>query len=107
MSTSEILPALPACALPVPAIIAGAGAQASEHFLEFFAANIRNKNTRTAYVQAAAQFFDWCEGHSLQLATIRPLHMAAYLETKTMSPLRSNNIWRRCASSLTGSSSSK
>ena len=57
MSTSEILPALPASALPVPAMIADAGAQASEHFLEFFAANIRNKNTRAAYVQAAAQFF--------------------------------------------------
>ena len=39
---------------PVPAIIAGAGEKVSEHFLEFFAATIRNRNTRAAYVQAAA-----------------------------------------------------
>jgi len=45
---------LPDTALPVPAIIAGAGDKASEHFLEFFAATIRNKNTRAAYVQAIA-----------------------------------------------------
>jgi len=56
----EILPAFPASSLPVPAIIAAAGDSAREHFLECFAANIRNVNTRAAYVQAAAQFFDWC-----------------------------------------------
>jgi hypothetical protein len=31
-----------------------AGDKASEHFLEFFTATIRNENTRAAYVQAAA-----------------------------------------------------
>jgi hypothetical protein len=41
---------------PVPALIATAGEKASEHFLEFFAATIRNKNTRAAYMQAVAQF---------------------------------------------------
>jgi len=41
-------------------------------FLEFFAATIRNKNTRAAYVQAAAQFFRWCEQYDKRLATIRP-----------------------------------
>jgi hypothetical protein len=44
MSTSEILPALPDSPLPLPTVIAGA--RASEHFLEFFAATIRNRNTR-------------------------------------------------------------
>jgi integrase/recombinase XerD len=66
--------------LPVPAIIADAGGKASEHFLEFFAATIRNKNTRAAYVQAIAQFCRWCEQHELTLAGIRPLHMSAYIE---------------------------
>ena len=52
----------------LPALIADAGHKASEHFLEFFAATIRNKNTRAAYVQAVAQFCRWCEEHQLRLA---------------------------------------
>jgi integrase/recombinase XerC len=72
--------------LPVPALIADAGDKASEHFLEFFAATIRNPNTRAAYVQAAAQFCRWCELHGLTLKTIRPLHFSAYIETKALTP---------------------
>jgi hypothetical protein len=48
-------PPLPG-SVPVPAIIADAGDKASEHFLEYFAATISNKNTRAAYAQAVAQF---------------------------------------------------
>ena len=36
----------------VPAIIAAAGEHAARRFLEFFAATIRNKNTRMAYYHA-------------------------------------------------------
>jgi site-specific recombinase XerD len=46
--------------------------------------SIRNKNTRAAYVQAAAQFCNWFEQHGLKLATIRPLHMSAYIESKLL-----------------------
>ena len=60
-SRVEIIPAVLPSEFPVPAIIAAAGEKASEHFLEFFAATIRNKNTRAAYVQAVAQFCRWCE----------------------------------------------
>jgi len=77
---SPLLPAPPGT-FSVPAIVANAGEKASEHFLEFFAATIRNKNTRAAYMQAVAQFCRWCEGHELQLQTIRPLHISAYIET--------------------------
>jgi hypothetical protein len=49
----EILPALSVSNLPVPFVIAAAGDEATEHFLEFFAANIRNRNTRAAYVQTS------------------------------------------------------
>ena len=50
-------------------------------FLEFFAATIRNKNTRTAYLHATGRFFAWCDRHHLgQLADIEPLHVAAYIE---------------------------
>ena len=80
----EIIPAVLPSDFPVPAIIASAGDKASEHFLEFFADTIRNKNTRAAYVQAAAQFCSWCEQYGLQLATIRPLHVSAYIEAKPL-----------------------
>jgi integrase/recombinase XerD len=86
MSSAEVLPALPASALPVPALIAAAGNKASEHFLEFFAVTIRNKNTRAAYVTAVAQFCSWCDEHGLRLGTIRPLHVAAYIEKKALTP---------------------
>lgn len=68
----------------MPAIIAAAGDKASEHFLEFFAATIRNKNTRAAYVTAVAQFCSCCDEHGLKLSTIRPLHVSAYIESKPL-----------------------
>jgi integrase/recombinase XerD len=82
---SPLLPA-PRGGLPVPAIIADAGEKTSEHFLEFFAATIRNRNTRTAYMKAVAQFCRWCEAHELQLHSIRPLHVSAYIESMSLSP---------------------
>ena len=35
-------------------------------------------------LQAIAQFCSWCEDHGLQLATIRPLHVSAYIESKPL-----------------------
>src|SRR5450759_2056286 len=56
-------------------------AKGSERFWEFFAANIRNKNTRRAYYKAACKFSDWCEGRGLfDLATVKPIHVAAFIE---------------------------
>jgi len=70
-----------AAEIVVPAIIADAGDKAARRFLEFFAATIRNKNTRTAYLHAVSRFFAWCDHHQLgQLADIEPLHVAAYIE---------------------------
>ena len=43
----------------VPAIVAQTSDNASEHFLEFFAATIRNPNTRLAYMRAVRSFLDW------------------------------------------------
>ena len=68
-------------AVVVPGIIADAGEHVTRRFLEFFAATIRNRNTRTAYLHACGRFFAWCERHRLgQLADIEPLHVAAYVE---------------------------
>lgn len=74
----------PAVAFAVPRVIADAGDNAARRFLEFFAATIRNKNTRLAYYRAAVRFFDWCDQHQLgELADIEPLHIAAYVEAMT------------------------
>src|SRR5260370_25787457 len=64
----------------LPAGIAAAGAHPSERFIEFFTANIRNRNTRMAYALAVRQFFDWCEQRSSRLDAIRPTTVAAYIE---------------------------
>lgn len=41
----------------LPKAIARAGERAGWRFIEFFTANIRNRNTRAAYAQAVTQFF--------------------------------------------------
>jgi site-specific recombinase XerD len=66
--------------LLVPTSIAPAGAWSTERFLEFFAANIRNSNTRLAYVRAGRDFFRWIETRGLTLPVIRPLHVATYID---------------------------
>ena len=65
----------------VPRVIADAGDQAARRFLEFFAATIRNKNTRMAYYRACCRFFAWCDQHEIgEIADIEPLHVAAHVE---------------------------
>ncbi|MBX9678903.1 MAG: site-specific integrase [Gemmataceae bacterium] len=64
----------------LPRTIVFAGDKASRRFLEFFTANIRNKNTRLAYARAVERFFSWCEEHELALIDIEPIHVAAYIE---------------------------
>jgi len=64
----------------LPALFLG-DPKGSERFWEFFAANIRNRNTRRAYYKAACRFNDWCEGRGLfDLARIKPVHVAAFVE---------------------------
>src|SRR3974390_924861 len=64
----------------VPSILANAGENAATKFLEFFAARIRNLNTREAYARGCAQFLAWCEQHVDDLRLITPMHVAAYIE---------------------------
>lgn len=64
----------------VPAIISSAGEKTARRFVEFFAATIRNKNTRTAYAFAVATFLRWCERRKLQLCNIDSLAVATYIE---------------------------
>ncbi len=64
----------------LPAAIAAQGERAGRRFIEFFTANIRNRNTRIAYARAVKQFFDWCEARRLELDDIEPMTVAAYIE---------------------------
>ena len=61
---------------------------AEKRFWEFFTANIRNPNTRMAYLMAAYRFADWCEVRSLTLDRVEPMLVAAYIEqlTKAYAP---------------------
>lgn len=64
----------------VPPIIRQAGDDAARRFVEFFAATIRNANTRVAYAQAIGQFMRWCEQRNLRLDRISPIAVSAYVE---------------------------
>jgi site-specific recombinase XerD len=67
----------------VPVVVQQAGPRAAEKFAEFFAATIRNVNTRMAYLRGVQKFFVWVEAKRLRLDQVRPLHVAAYIEALT------------------------
>jgi site-specific recombinase XerD len=69
---------------PVPALVASAGERAGIRFLEFFASNIRNPNTRRAYAYAVGEFLAWCAQAGVSSITaVQPLHVAAWIELQT------------------------
>ena len=58
--------------------------EAAKRFIEYFAAHIRNPNTRRAYLHAVREFADWCALQRFtELIDIEPLHVAAYIEHQT------------------------
>jgi integrase/recombinase XerD len=67
----------------LPSIVRDAGPKAARRFVEFFAANIRNRGTREVYARAVGRFCRWCELHSLKLADVQPVIVAAYVEQIT------------------------
>jgi site-specific recombinase XerC len=70
--------------ITTPAVVAAAGEQASVRFLEFFASNIRNPNTRRAYAHAVGEFLAWCAQAGVSAITdVQPLHVAAWIELQT------------------------
>lgn len=70
----------------LPLAIRQAGASASYAYVEFFAATIRNTNTRRAYAIAIKQFLSWCEGHHLPLRELNSVLVASYIEQMAGSP---------------------
>jgi site-specific recombinase XerD len=65
----------------LPMLVTATGDRAGLRFLEFFASNIRNPNTRRAYSQAVAAFLAWCETVCVRsLTEVQPLHVASWIE---------------------------
>src|SRR5918993_869029 len=64
----------------VPAFIAAGGERAGYAFIDFFTAQIRNRNTRAAYAVAVRAFCSWADARGLTLATLRTHHVATYVE---------------------------
>jgi len=72
----------------LPTTIAKAGEKAGHRFIEFFTANIRNRNTRLAYARAVGPFFEWCEELGRELDQIDSVMVAAYIEQLATTPSR-------------------
>jgi integrase/recombinase XerD len=64
----------------LPRLFVDAGDQACRRLIEFFTANIRNRNTREAYARAVVRFSNWCEHHKIRLEQVSPPLVAAYIE---------------------------
>ena len=76
----------PLQATALPALIADAGDRTQMRFIEFFAANIRNPNTRRAYAHATGDFLAWCARYGIaSIGAVQPVHVAAWIEELTRS----------------------
>jgi site-specific recombinase XerD len=64
----------------LPPAISRAGERTSNRFIEFFTANIRNRNTRAAYARAVSAFFAWLDDKKIPLEAVTPIVVAAYVE---------------------------
>ncbi|MDD7973616.1 tyrosine-type recombinase/integrase [Roseinatronobacter alkalisoli] len=68
----------------MPALLTAADDRARMRYIEFFAATLRNPNTRRAYIRATGDFFRWCELHGIpSLTAVQPVHVATYIEQMT------------------------
>ncbi len=73
MKNALITTSTEAIPYPAHALIAAGGQRAAKRFVEFFTANIRNPNTRAAYLRAVLPFSDWCDARGLTLEKIEPV----------------------------------
>ena len=64
----------------LPIAVAELGEDAQTAFVEFFTAEIRNPNTRRAYLRAVCRYLDWTAEQRIELRQMRPFHVAAYIE---------------------------
>lgn len=67
----------------MPALVSDAGEDTARRFVEFFTVTLRNPHTRAAYGRAAWRFLQWAESRDLELRTLSPVAVAAYVELLT------------------------
>jgi site-specific recombinase XerD len=85
LATSQTRRILVRTAPPTVPKLYAPSVRAARRFIEYFAANIRNPNTRRAYLRAVVEFADWCSTRNLtDIVDIEPLHVAAYIEVIAM-----------------------
>jgi site-specific recombinase XerD len=63
----------------LPALFA-VSPQSARRFWEFFTAEIPNDNTRKAYFCAVSRFAGWCDDRHLELRSLQPILIAAYIK---------------------------
>lgn len=72
--------------IKTPALIATAGPAAAFAWDEFFAGQLRNPHTRTAYRRAVERFLAWVEPQGVSLPQITPGMVGTYLDQHPGSP---------------------
>lgn len=87
-SQIKSFPSLVSQSTQLPLVVSNSGEQATYRYVEFFTAQIRNPNTRRAYLVSTTQFFTWCQDHGLELGSIHSIHVATYIEVlqQSLSP---------------------
>lgn len=76
---------IPINASSLPSVLSAGGERVRMRTWEFFAAQIRNRNTRDAYQRAVAQFCWWLEARGVDAITdVQPLHVAAFVDELTL-----------------------
>lgn len=96
-SNKKPLPTLISGNADLPIVISNAGDRAAYRYVEFFTAQIRNPNTRRAYLGATTKFFDWCQEHELSLENIHSIHIATYIEVLQQSELSAPSVKQHLA----------
>jgi len=64
----------------LPNLIQKSDQATQRRFVEFFAAQIRNPNTRAAYLRAVRLFCVWCDSRALAVDQVEPTLVAFYVE---------------------------
>jgi len=64
----------------VPSLIENAGQDTKRRYVEFFTANIQNRNTRAAYLRAITRFCEGCDDRKVTLEQTEPTLIAFYIE---------------------------
>lgn len=96
-SNKKPLPTLISGNAGLPIVISNAGDRATYRYIEFFTAQIRNPNTRRAYLASTTKFFDWCQEHELNLDNIHSIHIATYIEVLQQSELSAPSVKQHLA----------